>query len=232
MKQIIALGGGGFSMEPDNPLLDGYILRQVKKERPSICFIPTASGDSDTYITRFYDFFEKQACHAGHLSLFKREGQRDIRSFLLEQDILYVGGGSTKNMLALWKEWEMIEVLKEAYENGIVLAGISAGAICWFQQGLTDSYGSQLEPLSCLGFLEGSCCPHYDGEEARVPMYRKYIKSRALSAGYALDDGAAVHFVDGKQQVAVSSRPDAKVYDVYEKDGSVVERPLPVHYLG
>src|SRR5690606_24677021 len=134
MRQIIAMGGGGFSMEPDNTLLDEYILCQSKAKKPNICFIPTASGDSDGYIQRFYNFFEKKECKPFHLSLFKGHTDR-IEEFILSHDIIYVGGGNTRNMLVLWREWGVDKFLRKAYENGVLLCGISAGSICWFEEG-------------------------------------------------------------------------------------------------
>ncbi|WP_406946251.1 Type 1 glutamine amidotransferase-like domain-containing protein [Halobacillus sp. SY10] len=229
MKQIIAMGGGGFSMEPENPLLDAYVLDQVEKERPKICFVPTASGDADSYIERFYEAFKEKA-ETTHLSLFKLP-TRDLRKFLLEQDIIYVGGGSTKNLLALWREWGLDEIMKEAWEQGVVLAGISAGAICWFDEGVTDSYGDQLEPLECLGFLPGSCCPHYDGEEKRKPAYTSFIKDGSIRPGYALDDGAAVHFINTEPVKYVISREGAKGYYVRVEDGEVEENELDMENL-
>lgn len=230
MKQIIALGGGGFSMEPDNPLLDRYILNQSNRANPKICFIPTASGDSDTYISRFYQFFEKQHCQPSHLSLFKPP-TRDIESFLLEKDILYVGGGNTKNLLVLWKEWGMDIVLKKAWEQGIILAGISAGSICWFEEGVTDSYGDRLEPLKCLGFLKGSNCPHYDGESDRRPSYHELIASKKIIPGIATDDGVAIHYIEQNISRIVSSRPNAKAYKVdYHQE--VEETELETEFLG
>lgn len=229
MKQIIAMGGGGFSMEPENPLLDNYILEQVKKEKPKICFVPTASGDSDSYIERFYQAFKEKA-EPTHLSLFKPP-TRDLRSFLLKQDIIYVGGGSTKNLLVLWREWGLDEIMKEAWEQGTVLAGISAGAICWFDEGVTDSYGDQLEPLPCLGFLPGSCCPHYDGEGQRRPAYQSFIKNGSIHPGYALDDGAAVHFVNTEPVKYVSSRKRAQGYYVTVEAGKVKENNLEIKKL-
>ncbi|MDG4657813.1 Type 1 glutamine amidotransferase-like domain-containing protein [Ectobacillus antri] len=211
MKQIIALGGGGFSMEPDNPLLDQYILAQTNKPQPKICFIPTASGDADSYIKRFYDFFEKQACVPSHMSLFKPH-TRDVRGFLLSQDIIYVGGGNTKNMLAIWREWGLDSILQEAWEQGIILAGISAGSICWFEEGVTDSYGDGLEPLRCLGFLKGSNCPHYDGEPERRPAYQKLVAAGQIKGGIAADDSVALHYIGDALHRIVSSRPEAGAY--------------------
>jgi dipeptidase E len=230
MKQIIALGGGGFSMEPENPLLDHYILSQCEKAKPRICFLPTASGDSDNYISRFYHFFENQSCNASHLSLFN-PSTRDLESFLLEKDIIYVGGGNTKNMLVLWKDWGLDNILRKAWEQGILLAGISAGSICWFEEGVTDSYGDGLEPLECLGFLKGSNCPHYDGESNRRPSYRNLIESNKIKQGVAVDDGVALHYIGEEIHKIVSSRPNAKAYKVLFKQ-RVIETELPTVYLG
>ncbi|MFT4413792.1 Type 1 glutamine amidotransferase-like domain-containing protein [Fredinandcohnia humi] len=230
MRQIIALGGGGFSMEPENPLLDLYILKQAEKPTPKICFLPTASGDSDNYIARFYHFFEKQECLPSHLSLFQPP-TRDIESFLLEKDIIYVGGGNTKNLLVLWREWGVDSILKTAWEKGIILAGISAGSICWFEEGVTDSFGNGMEPLKCLGFLKGSNCPHYDGEELRRPTYQKLIASYKIKPGYATDDGVALHYRNEEVYRIVSSRPYAKAYKVYF-EGQVKEEKLKTEFLG
>ncbi len=227
MGQIIAMGGGGFSMEPDNPLLDQYILKQVNKPQPKICFIPTASGDADSYIEKFYDFFNQQECIPSHLSLFKPP-TRDLERFVLEQDIIYVGGGNTKNLLVLWKEWGLDGILRKAWNQGVVLAGLSAGSICWFEEGVTDSYGDQLEPLQALGFLKGSHCPHYDGEAERRPAYRQFIEQGILQEGIAADDGAAIHYSGQEIKRIVSSRPAAKAYRVY-KSG---EEELTAEYLG
>ncbi|MEK5483093.1 Type 1 glutamine amidotransferase-like domain-containing protein [Viridibacillus sp. FSL R5-0888] len=230
MKQIIALGGGGFSMEPENPLLDSYILSQSKEDNPNICFIPTASGDADNYIARFYDFFKTQNCKPTHLSLFNPP-TRDLEDFILKQDIIYVGGGNTKNLLVLWREWGLDKILKKAWEKGIVLAGISAGAICWFEESITDSYGDGLEPIQCLGFLNGSHCPHYDGEKDRRPSYHHLIKSQLIKAGIAADDGVAIHYIDDEIAKIVSSRPKAKAYQVI-LENKVVEKQLPTEFLG
>ncbi|MFY0742352.1 Type 1 glutamine amidotransferase-like domain-containing protein [Solibacillus silvestris] len=230
MRQIIAMGGGGFSMEPDNPLLDRYILKEAKTANPKICFLPTASGDSEQYISRFYSFFNDQNCDPSHLSLFNPPS-RDLESFVLEKDILYVGGGNTKNLLALWKEWGLDSILRKAWEEGVILAGLSAGAICWFEQGVTDSYGDGLEPINCLGFLKGSNCPHYDGETERRPAYHKLLETNKLHSGIALDDGVAIHYKEKEIHKIVSSRPNAKAYSVSLEKG-ITERELHAEYLG
>ncbi|MCT8138323.1 Type 1 glutamine amidotransferase-like domain-containing protein [Anaerobacillus sp. CMMVII] len=230
MRQIIALGGGGFSMEPDNPLLDSYILKQANKTNPKVCFIPTASGDAENYITRFYDFFNEQTCQPSHLSLF-RPPTRDLEAFVLDKDIIYVGGGNTKNLLVLWKEWGLDEILRKAWDHGIVLAGISAGSICWFEEGVTDSYGDKLEPLTCLGFLQGSNCPHYDGELDRRPAYQNLVGSKQIQSGIASDDGVALHYIEQELTKIVSSRPSAKAYRV-SIDNGLKEAELETEFLG
>jgi len=230
MKQIIALGGGGFSMEPENPLLDSYILNQSGKTNPKICFIPTASGDSDSYISRYYNFFEKQNCRPSHLSLFKPP-TRDLESFVLDKEIIYVGGGNTKNLLVLWNEWGLDIIIRKAWEEGILLAGISAGSICWFEEGVTDSYGDGLEPIKCLGLLKGSNCPHYDGEADRRPTYHKLVASRKIQGGIATDDGVAIHYIGQEIKIIVTSRVSSKAYRV-SYDDKLVETELETEFLG
>ncbi|WP_286230893.1 Type 1 glutamine amidotransferase-like domain-containing protein [Neobacillus mesonae] len=230
MRQIIALGGGGFSMEPENPLLDSYILQQSNKLKPKVCFLPTASGDADGYISNFYRFFELQNCEPSHLSLF-RPCTRDLEGFLLEKDIIYVGGGNTKNLLVLWEEWGIDVILRKAWDAGIILAGISAGSICWFEEGLTDSYGDELELIKALGFLKGSNSPHYDGEADRRPAFHRLIETGKMQSGIAADDGAAVHFIEQDIHKVISSRPNAKAYRV-SFDGKVIESELETKYLG
>lgn len=229
MKQIIAMGGGGFSMEPDNPLLDEYILSQANKDVPKICFVPTASGDADHYIERFYNAFEEQNCIPSHLSLYSPPA-RNLKEFILDKDIIYVGGGNTKNLLALWRDWGLHEILAEALEKGIILAGISAGGECWFEEGVTDSYFGSLHGLKCLGYLKGSHCPHYN-EPDRRPAYHRLLMNGEIGNGTAADDGAALHYKNGQIFRAVSSRPEAKAYKVELLGERVTETELPVLYL-
>lgn len=231
-QQIIAMGGGGFSMEPDNLLLDRYILEQSPQSTPRVCFLPTASGDSDNYIRRFYDAFTQLDCRPRHLRLFlpPTEG---VDAFLQKQDIIYVGGGSTFNLLAIWKAWGLDKSLRQAWESGIVLAGLSAGSICWFEEGLSDSVvPGQYAKLEALGFLPGSHCPHYDGESKRPPIYRQQIGAGNLSSGMAADDGVALHYVGTDLKAIVSSRPTAQAYRVELADGEVEERAIAPRYLG
>lgn len=225
MKQIIAMGGGGFSQEPKNLLLDAYFLKQTGKVTPRICFIPTASGDSDNYIRRFYQSFNKLDCNPDHLSLFDPP-TADLESFICERDAVYVGGGNTKNLLALWEAWELDIILKKAYNRGILLGGISAGSLCWFEKGLTDSIPGKLLPISCLGILSGSNCPHFDSELERRPTFHRLVKEGTLPGGIAADDGSALHFVDGNLSKVVSSRANAKAYKILVQDGVVKEEVL------
>jgi dipeptidase E len=218
------LGGGGFSMEPDNPALDQYVLDLARRPNPSVCFLATASGDAETYIDAFYVAFRKLACRPTHVPLFARTP--DLKTALLEQDVIYVGGGNTKSMLAVWREWGIPDVLRSAWESGTVLAGVSAGAICWFETGLTDSSGTGLYPLSGLGFLPGACCPHYDGETERRPALRRLVEGGTITTALALDDGAAAHFVNSKLANVVSSRPRAHAYRVEHVHGQAVETAL------
>ncbi len=222
MGEIIALGGGGFSME-ESALLDLYILGQAKRQRPKVCFLPTASGDAEEYIGRFYMAFSQLACEPMHLSLFKTPPQ-DAASVLLDSEMIYVGGGNTRSMLALWREWGVDEILRQAYQQGSILAGISAGAICWFEQGLSDSVSQELAPIECLGFLQGSCSPHFDGEADRRPTYLHLLRSGKMLPGYGIDDGCALHFIDSELRCAVASRPKAKAYRFSVRKGVIDEQ--------
>lgn len=205
MKQIIALGGGGFSMEPENPRLDLYVLAAAQKPKPKICFLGTASGDAESYIQRFYTAFNKLDCTPTHLSLFKGATE-DLKSLVFSQDIIYVGGGNTRNMLVLWKEWGLDKILVDAYNSGIVMAGISAGAICWFEQTLTDSIPGRLSLLKGLNLIDAFCIPHFDGEPNRRPETERQIEAGILNgSGWGVDDSCALHFIDGILYKTVSS---------------------------
>ena len=225
-RQVIALGGGGFSSEPQNLALDRYILSQSGEEKPRVAFIGTATGNSAIYAANFYRAYNTLNCTPAHLSFFERTP--DLREFLFAQDVIYVGGGNTKSMLAVWRDWGFDSILKEAWHNGIVLAGISAGAICWFEQGITDSWASELKVIDCMGFLKGSCCPHFDSEADRRPVYHKFLQQGQILPGYALDDGAAIHFVGDDVHRVVTSRPQARAYRVECVGGEIKESPLPL----
>jgi dipeptidase E len=232
VRHIVAMGGGGFSMEPRNPLLDDFVLGLARrKHRPRVCFIGTASGDSDSYIRRFHNAFPPARATASHLTLFKRT-VNDLKSFVLNQDVIYVGGGNTANMLAVWRSHGLDKVLRAAWKLGIVMAGISAGAICWFEDGLTDSFGPPYQALNDgLGWLRGGCCPHYDNEKKRRPELLRLV-SRGFPATIALDDGATAHLVGTRLHEIVSSRPRARAFRVSLRNSAVVEQTLSVRYLG
>lgn len=228
---IVAMGGGGFLMEPENPRLDDYILSLARRPTPRVCAIPTASGDDHWNALRFYDAFAKKDCKPTHLALFRRT-VRDIRAFLLEQDVIYVGGGNTVSLLAVWRAHGVDTALREAHAAGVVLAGVSAGSLCWFEGGITDSFGPELAPIhDGLGLLPGSNCPHYDGEAQRRPTYHRAIAA-GLAPGYAADDGCALHFEGTSLKRIVSSRPNAKAYRVGLVGDAIEESPLPTDYLG
>jgi dipeptidase E len=235
-RTIVAMGGGGFSMEPDNPLLDDFLLELARaaggRRRPRVCFVPTASGDSEGYIAGFYTAFARRS-EASHLPLFARTAS-DLEAVLLDQDAVYVGGGNTANMLAIWRAHGVDHALRRAWESGVVMAGISAGALCWFAAGTTDSFGPELAGLSDgLGFLPGSYSPHYDGEPGRRPLYQRLVSEGALPDGYAADDGAALVFRNGDLADVVASRPAARGYRVARgQNGKAIETELPTRYLG
>jgi dipeptidase E len=216
--QIIAIGGGGFA-QPENPLIEHYILAQARRRNPRICFIPTATGDAPTYIAKFYAAFSKFGCRPTHLPLFDRTP--NLPDLLLSQDVIYVGGGNTKSMLAVWCDWQLPKLLRKAWLSGTVLSGISAGAICWFQMGVTDSWAGRLRPFPCLGWLPGACCPHYDVEKDRRPATQALVAKRVLPETLALEDGTAAHFVGRKLFRLVSARETARVYRVQRRGSNV-----------
>ena len=228
-KQIIPIGGGGFYRDPENLELEKYVIRQCGAENARVCFIPTASGEPDHYVSSFYTAFLKLGCKPSVLTFFKRTP--DLRSFLLNQDVIYVGGGNTKSLLAVWRDWGVIELLREAWQSGIVLTGVSAGAICWFEQGLTDSFSDGLRPLDCLGFLPGSCCPHFDGEAQRRPSFHKLLASGEIAAGVAIEDWTGVHFIGGEIYKVITSKRGARAYTMRAVHASVQEVALTAEVL-
>jgi dipeptidase E len=222
------MGGGGVCSEPDNPLLEEYILRQSGKPCPKVCF--TSPACDDAYALRFYASFSKLNCRPYHLSLFKAP-TADLESFLLEQDVIYVGGGNTRSMLALWREWRVDTIVRKAWEQGVILAGLSAGGICWFEQGLTDSVPGQLTAMACLGLLSGSCSPHYDGEINRRPTYHRLIGDGTLTDGWGIEDSVGLHFVGDHLQRIVASRPNKRAFRVALQQQQVTETPHNAKWL-
>jgi peptidase E len=216
-------------MEAGNPLLDDYVLGLPGTERPRVCFVPTASGDADHYIVRFYRAFSPARCEPSHVSLFRRDrGARDPAEHLLDQDIIYVGGGNVTSLLGVWRAHGLDEVMAEAWRRGTVLAGVSAGSLCWFDSAVTMYDTSRPPaPVSGLGLLPHSNCVHVDAEPRRLDAHRELVAD-GMCSGYAAEDGAALHFVGTELSRVVSSRPKAKAYAV----GADGMEPLATDYLG
>jgi peptidase E len=222
---IAALGGGGFSMEPDNLALDRYLLTLTGVENPRVLFLNAAAGDSYEYVAKFFSAYTSLACRPSWLPLYRRDGS-DPAERILNSDLVFVGGGNTANMLAIWGVHGVDVALRTAWERGVVLSGVSAGAICWFEQGSTDSFGPGMAALDGLGLLPGSFCPHYDGEAARRPRLNEMVSTGEMASGYAADDGVAFVF-EGRELVdVVASRPDAQGHRVDLVDGEAVESVL------
>jgi dipeptidase E len=213
-RHIVGLGGGGDTNGQTDRLYE-HILGLSGKQRPRVLFIPTAAAEDAEYVVSFYERFAQRG-EASHLNTFPWPPE-DLREVILSQDVINVSGGNTANMLAIWKVHGIDSLLREAWENGVVLCGASAGMICWFESGVTDSFGPQLAGIDCLGFLPGSACPHYDGEEQRRPRYRELIDG-GFPEGVAADDGVGIHYVGTEIAEVVTCRPGAAAYRV-TRDG-------------
>jgi peptidase E len=226
------MGGGGFTMQERSPALDRLVLNLTGKPVPKICFLPTASGDPREQATRFYERFASWPCEPSILSLFNLARDRvNPREHLLAQDAIYVGGGSMRNLLAVWHEHGVDEAMRRAWEGGVVLAGLSAGAMCWFRGGITMSGGAPAA-VACLGLLPGSMSVHLDSEPERLPVFRKAVAAGRLESGYAVDDGAALVFAGTRLQACVASSPASRVLRVPRAgDGAASVQELPVKLL-
>jgi peptidase E len=230
MRQIVTFGGGGFSMEAGNPLLDEFVLGLTNRSRPRVCFLPSASGDADHYIVRFYRHFAAR-CDASHLSLFRRErAPADPREHLLSQDLIYVGGGSVTSLVAVWRAHGIDEILREAWERGVVLCGLSAGSLCWFREGVSTFHGPP-ERTEGLGLLPWSNTVHYSSEPERREAVHAWLPE-GMAPVYAADDGAALHFVGEEMAQVVASRPGARAYRIELRHSHVVTTQLATRYLG
>ena len=228
-KQIIAIGGGGFGRNPNHRLIENYILEQSDEALPNVLFLPTASAENKSYIVNFYSCFSKLKCKPRHINLFERTPR--LESLFNKADIIYVGGGNTKSMLAVWREWGIDKLLVKAYNQGTILSGVSAGAICWFDKGVTDSWASNLNLLDCLGLLKGNCCPHYNSEKDRRPSVQRFIEKRELNSIYAIDDGAAIHFINGEIYKNIRFFEDANIYLVDYKENQIRHTNLSMSSL-
>ena len=228
-KHIVAIGGGGFGRNHSSILIEQYILGLTEKVCPKICFLPTATGDNDSYIVRFYSVFASLNCIPTHIDFFKRT--IDINDHILKQDVVFVGGGNTKSMLAVWKEWGMNTILMNAYNKGVIMSGVSAGAICWFTKGITDSWDNRLEILPCLNFINGTCCPHYDEEPSRIPFVNKILKEKIIPNCISIEGGSAMHFIDGLPVHNVSFKNNKNSYNVHSENNEIIQIPFKMLQL-
>jgi dipeptidase E len=220
------MGGGGFTAAED-PALDELVLNLTGVPRPRVCLLPTAGGDSEHQIRRFYETYGDRLCEPSHISLF-RLGSRPVplREHLLAQDAIYVGGGSMVNLLAIWRAQGLDAILRAAWESGAVLAGLSAGSMCWFEWGVTTSSGAP-STAPGLGFLAGSNSVHHDSEPSRRPVYLEAVRTGQIPPGWAVDDGAALVFRETRLEEVVTARPAARAYEV----GTTGERRLDARLL-
>jgi dipeptidase E len=230
-RRILALGGGGFTAAEPSAALDALVLRLTGQRVPRICFLPTASGDQREQTIRFQERFATWPCRRSVLSLFHLgETRIDPRAHLLAQDAIYVGGGSMRNLLAIWREHGIAETMREAWESGIVLAGVSAGAMCWFEGGVSRSAGRP-EPVLGLGLLPGSLCVHCDSDPERLRAYLRALAGQALPSGYAADDSAALLFTGTELTTCVASRKGAGIRRVTVGSPEAVQTRMPIRFL-
>ena len=225
-RHIIAIGGGGFGRNPGEGFIEQYILDQTNKEIPNICFIPTATGDNEAYKVNYYSTFSKLNCNPVHLDFFKRTP--DLEKLISEQDAIFVGGGNTKSMLAVWKDWGLDELLHKAYKVGVVMSGVSAGANCWFERSVVDSWEEDLKVIDCMGFVKGSYCPHYDEEPLRRPAVKKFLQDNIFEGCYASEGNAALHIKNENDYLSINFGKDKNSYLVSFAEGKVKEVPFEV----
>ncbi len=227
-KQVFAYGSGRLTKEFLN-----YTKELTGKTKPKMCFLPTASGDNEGYIERWYEACEGLEIEAHVLRVWINsiDEQRSWGEMILPMDAIVVGGGNTLNMLAIWEAQGITKLLKQAYENGTVMTGGSAGSLCWFNAGTTDSRPIVYSIVTCLGFLNYSNCPHYHSEASRIPLYHENIKTGKLTEGFACDDRSGVHFVNGEFKKAVSLDVHNNSYFVSLNHGEVVEEKIQSEIL-
>jgi len=218
-KNIVAIGGGGFGRSLGSLEIEKYIISLINKKRPKICFIPTASGDSSLYKLNFYRAFSKLDCVVSHIDLFSRT--ENLEDKVLTQDIIYVGGGNTKSMLAVWKEWNLQNILKNAYERGIVMSGVSAGAICWFDKGITDSFAKELSIIDCLGIVDGIACPHFDEEKEREPYVIDVIKKGIVKSCICIEGNCALHIKNASQYTSIDFGDGKKCFRIFKENSNL-----------
>ena len=223
-KNIVAIGGGGFGRSLGSLEIEKYIISLISKKRPKICFIPTASGDSSLYKLNFYRAFSKLNCITSHIDFFSRT--ESLEEKVLTQDIIYVGGGNTKSMLAVWKEWNLHNILQNAYEKGIVMSGVSAGAICWFERGITDSFANELNVIDCLGIVDGIACPHFDEEKEREPYVNDVIKREIIKSCICIEGNCALHIKNDIEYSSIDFGNGKKCFRVSKENDNLKKEIL------
>ena len=223
-KNIVAIGGGGFGRSLGSLEIEKYIISLINKKRPKICFIPTASGDSSLYKLNFYRAFSKLDCITTHIDFFSRTENLEEKVF--DQDIIYVGGGNTKSMLAVWKEWNLDEILRNAYEKGIVMSGVSAGAICWFEKGITDSFANKLNIINCLGIIDGNACPHFDEEKEREPYVIDVIQREIIESCICIEGNCALHIKNGFEYSSIDFGNGKKSFKITKENNNLKKEIL------
>ena len=223
-KNIVAIGGGGFGRSLGPLEIEKYIISLTSKKRAKICFIPTASGDSSLYKLNFYRAFSKLDCITSHIDFFSRT--ENLEEKVLTQDIIYVGGGNTKSMLAVWKEWNLNNILQNAYEKGIVMSGVSAGAICWFDKGITDSFANELAIINCLGLVNGIACPHFDEEKEREPFVNDVIKREIIKSCICIEGNCALHIKNDFEYLSIDFGNGKKCFRVSKENNNLKKETL------
>jgi len=223
-KNIVAIGGGGFGRSIGSLEIEKFIISLTSKKRPKICFIPTASGDNSLYKLNFYRAFSKLDCKTSHIDFFSRT--ENLKKKVLTQDIIYVGGGNTKSMLAVWKEWNLHNILKSAYEKGIVMSGVSAGAICWFEKGITDSFAKKLNIIDCLGIVDGIACPHFDEEKEREPYVNDIIQREIIESCICIEGNCALHIKNDFEYSTIDFGNGKKCFRITKENKNIKKETL------
>lgn len=225
---LFAIGGGGYygpQGGPNRMLLE--VLRTTGKRFPRICLVPTAGADKAEGIHTFMTCLNQMGAHPNFLSLYSTP-TRDLEAWLMEFDAVFVSGGNTRNLIGIWKEWNLDALLIKAMRAGVVLSGSSAGANCWFEESNSDFIAGEFNPLKCFGVLKGSFCPHYGDEKGRRQSHLEMVRERRIGAGLAASDRAAAHYVDLQFHEALVEWDQAGVYEVKRAaDGTVSETRLP-----
>ena len=223
-RNIVAIGGGGFGRSIGSLEIEKYIISLISKKRPKICFIPTASGESSMYKLNFYRAFSKLDCITSHIDFFSRT--ENLEEKVLTQDIIYVGGGNTKSMLAVWKEWNFHKILRDAYEKGIVMSGVSAGAICWFEKGITDSFADKLNIIDCLGIVNGIACPHFDEEKEREPYVNDVIQREIIESCICIEGNCALHIKNDFEISSIDFGNGKKCFRMTKDNNNLIKEIL------